>query len=58
MIKVDPQYFRPSEVDFLLGNASYAKQKLNWSPKTSFDDLVTMMCKSDFKMEENNEQRF
>ncbi len=58
MIKVDPQYFRPAEVDLLLGNASYAKQKLNWIPKTSFDDLVTMMCESDFNMEKNNEQRF
>ncbi len=58
MIKVDPEYFRPAEVDFLLGNASLAKEKLNWAPKTTFDELITMMCESDFKMEEKNEQRF
>ena len=40
IIKVDPRYFRPTEVETLLGNATKAKEKLNWSPKISFEELV------------------
>lgn len=47
IVKIDPIYFRPTEVDLLLGNATKAANKLNWKPKTSFDDLVKMMVKSD-----------
>jgi GDPmannose 4,6-dehydratase len=41
---VDPKYFRPAEVETLLGDASKAKEKLGWEPKTSFKQLVEDMC--------------
>ena len=44
---VDPKYFRPSEVETLLGDATKAKQKLGWEPKISFDQLVEDMCKNE-----------
>jgi GDPmannose 4,6-dehydratase len=44
IIKVDPKYFRPAEVETLLGDATKAKQKLGWEPKISFDQLVEEMC--------------
>jgi GDPmannose 4,6-dehydratase len=43
-VMVDPKYFRPSEVETLLGDATKAKQKLGWEPKISFDQLVEEMC--------------
>ncbi|KIL49927.1 GDP-mannose 4,6-dehydratase [Jeotgalibacillus soli] len=49
VVSVDPQFFRPTEVDLLLGNPAKAKEKLGWQPKTSFDELVKMMMKSDLK---------
>lgn len=50
IIKIDPKYFRPSEVDLLLGNPQKAKDILKWTPKTSIDELVKMMVDSDFKI--------
>ena len=47
VVKVDPQYFRPAEVETLLGDASKARQQLGWEPETSFDDLVQEMVTSD-----------
>jgi len=44
VIKVNPKYFRPAEVETLLGDPSKAKEKLGWEPKTSFKDLVEDMC--------------
>ena len=44
VIKVDPKYFRPAEVDTLLGDASKAKEKMGWEPKISFKQLVEDMC--------------
>jgi GDPmannose 4,6-dehydratase len=44
IIKIDPKYFRPAEVDTLLGDASKAKEKLGWEPKISFNQLVEDMC--------------
>jgi GDPmannose 4,6-dehydratase len=44
VIRVDPKYFRPAEVETLLGDASKAKEKLGWQPKTSFKQLVEDMC--------------
>lgn len=58
LITVDEKYYRPAEVDLLLGDASKAKKKLAWVPKTDFKALVKMMCESDLEMETNNEQRF
>jgi GDPmannose 4,6-dehydratase len=44
VIRVDPKYFRPAEVETLLGDASKAKEKLGWEPKISFNQLVEDMC--------------
>jgi GDPmannose 4,6-dehydratase len=44
IIKVDPKYFRPAEVETLLGDSTKAKQKLGWEPKISFEQLVEDMC--------------
>ena len=48
VIEVDPGYFRPTEVETLLGDASKARQKLGWTPKTSFAELVADMVDADF----------
>ncbi len=48
IVRIDPRYFRPAEVDSLLGDAAKAKEKLGWLPKTSFDDLVREMMEEDF----------
>ena len=48
IIKVNPNYFRPTEVESLLGDCSKAKKILGWSPKISFDELVEDMCKNKF----------
>ena len=50
LVKVDPRYFRPTEVDLLLGDPTKAKQKFGWSAKTSFDDLVKEMVEQDLQM--------
>jgi len=47
LIKIDPKYFRPAEVDLLIGDASYAKKVLGWTPKTTFAELVKIMVQSD-----------
>lgn len=47
VIRIDPTYFRPTEVDLLVGDASKARQKLGWKPKTSFAQLVKDMVASD-----------
>lgn len=47
IVSVDPRYFRPAEVETLLGDASKAKQKLGWTPQTSFAELVAEMAESD-----------
>jgi len=50
IVEIDPQYFRPTEVDLLLGDASKAKKILNWQPKTKFKDLVKIMIESDLEI--------
>ena len=47
LVRVDPRYFRPTEVETLLGDASKAREKLGWEPKISFDELVREMIESD-----------
>ena len=47
LVEVDPRYFRPAEVDVLLGDATKAKKKLGWEAKTSLEDLVEIMVKAD-----------
>ena len=53
IIKVDPKYFRPTEVATLLGDASKAKEKLNWKPKISFKELVKEMIDEDLRILKN-----
>jgi GDPmannose 4,6-dehydratase len=53
LVKINPRYFRPTEVDCLIGNASKARLKLGWRPKTSFAELVKIMVASDLRHEEN-----
>jgi GDPmannose 4,6-dehydratase len=55
IVAIDPQYFRPTEVETLLGDASKAKQLLGWEPEISFDELVTEMVEYDLA-EAKNEQ--
>ena len=55
IVAVDPQYFRPTEVETLLGDASKAKQLLGWEPEITFDELVTEMVEYDLA-EAKNEQ--
>ena len=55
IIKVDPRYFRPTEVETLIGDASKAKEKLNWSPKISFNQLVKEMVNEDLKLAKNDQ---
>jgi GDPmannose 4,6-dehydratase len=49
IIEIDPRYFRPTEVEFLLGDASKAREQLGWEPKVRFEELVRMMVDSDIK---------
>ena len=49
-IQISEKYFRPNEVDFLLGDSSKAKEKMNWKPKTSFNDLVELMVNHDIEL--------
>ena len=49
IIAVDPRYFRPTEVDELLGDGSKARQKLGWKPRISFKELVAEMVEADLK---------
>jgi GDPmannose 4,6-dehydratase len=49
VIQIDPKYFRPAEVDLLLGDPSKARRQLGWKLKTSFDQLVNMMTDADLK---------
>ena len=46
-VEIDPRYYRPAEVDLLLGDSTKAYEQLGWKPQTSFDQLVEMMVKKD-----------
>jgi len=50
IVSVDPRYFRPTEVETLLGDSTKAKEKLGWTPKTTFVELVKEMVKADLKL--------
>jgi GDPmannose 4,6-dehydratase len=52
-VEVDPRYFRPAEVDYLLGDPSKAKEILEWSPRTSFSDLAELMVDADVQLLED-----
>jgi len=47
IVAIDPRYFRPAEVDTLLGNAARAGEKLSWTPRTSFAELVAEMVREE-----------
>ena len=55
IVAVDPRYFRPTEVETLLGDASKARNKLGWTPKISFEELVSEMVREDLKSAERDE---
>jgi GDPmannose 4,6-dehydratase len=48
-VEIDPKYFRPTEVDFLLGDASKARRILGWEPRVSFQELVRIMVDADLQ---------
>ena len=50
LVRVDPQYFRPTEVDYLLGDPTRAKSRLGWENKTSFSEMVAEMVASDLDL--------
>jgi len=50
IVQIDPRYFRPTEVEFLIGDARKAKKELGWEPKVKFKDLVKIMVDADLKL--------
>jgi len=57
LVEIDPRYFRPTEVDLLLGDATKAREKLGWVPQTSFAQMVTDMVRSDLVAVKDEAQR-
>lgn len=55
IVRVDPRYFRPTEVETLLGDPTKAREKLGWTPRISFRELVTEMVREDLKAAERDE---
>jgi GDPmannose 4,6-dehydratase len=55
-VEIDPRYYRPTEVDYLLGDSSKARQKLGWSPRTSFKQLIRLMMESDLELAEREKR--
>lgn len=55
IVRVDPRYFRPTEVETLLGDPTKARQKLGWTPRITFKELVAEMVREDFKTAERDE---
>ncbi|HQQ34714.1 MAG TPA: GDP-mannose 4,6-dehydratase [Rugosibacter sp.] len=55
LVAVDPKYFRPTEVETLLGDPTKAREKLGWTPKTTFEELVAEMVREDLKAAERDE---
>ena len=50
VVQIDPRYYRPTEVDLLLGDASYARRTIGWRPQVGFHELVRMMVRADMKL--------
>ncbi|GIW77803.1 MAG: hypothetical protein KatS3mg104_2866 [Phycisphaerae bacterium] len=49
-VEIDPRYFRPAEVDLLLGDATKAREKLGWKPKVTMQGLAKMMIEADWEL--------
>jgi GDPmannose 4,6-dehydratase len=49
LVEIDKRYFRPTEVDYLIGDARKAEKELGWKAKTKFEDLVAIMAKADWE---------
>jgi GDPmannose 4,6-dehydratase len=58
LIRVNPRFYRPAEVDLLIGNASKAKARLGWEPKTSLEELCRMMVEADLRRSANGGASF
>jgi GDPmannose 4,6-dehydratase len=56
LIEIDPRYFRPAEVDLLLGDPTKARKSMGWKPQTDFEGLVNMMVDSDLKLAEREKR--
>jgi GDPmannose 4,6-dehydratase len=50
-VEIDPRYYRPTDVDILLGDCSKARRILGWKPKVRFEELVRLMVEADFEAE-------
>ena len=57
-VVIDPKFFRPAEIEFILGNSTKALKKLGWAPKTSFEELIKMMVDADLERVENDIKLF
>ena len=57
-VVIDPKFFRPAEIEFILGNSTKALKKLGWTPETSFEELIKMMIDADLEKIENNIKLF
>jgi len=55
-VKIDPQLYRPAEVELLLGDPAKARQALGWNPKVRFQDLVAEMVEADLRLLERSER--
>jgi len=55
-VEIDPRYYRPAEVDLLIGDPRKAKKKLGWEPKTKFADLVKLMVEADTKLLKDHQE--
>ncbi len=49
LVKIDPKYYRPTEVELLIGDPAKAKRQLGWEPKVKFKELVKIMMEADLK---------
>ena len=56
VVKIDPRYIRPSEVDLLIGDTSKAKDELGWKPKVKFKELVRIMVKADYQKQKKRHE--
>jgi GDPmannose 4,6-dehydratase len=52
LVEIDPRYFRPAEVELLIGDPAKALTKLGWKPKVQLPELVSMMVRNDMKLAE------